>query len=208
MKTVRTYVSAFLITSCIFVAHSNQAISFDMQSGKSKLMSLPGLQMIGKCTDQIKNVVLANRCVSASILTGVLVGSYLCFKHFFGHNVTPVAKQNAAPIIKKEVQPLSKQDTSLNINHEIETVENKDAKPITKQEAVLQAKPAKLPETPKSEQVIPVVCPIADKKKVVRVIEVMNDHDQSLSISVSSGNDGVVQQFSVPGYSCKQVSVR
>lgn len=190
MKTIRTYVSAFLVASCMLVALPNQAMNSGVQSGNSKLFALPSLQTISDLTVKIKNTVLENRHVSATILAGVLTGSYLCYKYFFKKNATPVVKQNTAPIINEEVKPVITQAT----------------KPIVKQEVVAQEKPNSSPEVTQSEQISP-VAHVVDKKKTTQFIEVMNDHDQSLTISFSSDNADCAQQFSIPGYSYSKINI-
>src|SRR4030095_15949831 len=158
MKTIRIYLFAFLVTSCMFATLPTQAINFDLIS------------------------MSRNHYISAAIVVGVLAGSYLCFKHFWDNRSTS--------------EPIADQDVKLIIKQQIELPVNQDI--------VLQEKLGDSLEATKSQQASTVTSSVIDSSKVMRFIEVMNDHEQSLNIYVSNDDDSV-QQFSISGYSYKQI---
>ena len=158
MKTIRKYISAFLLVSCMFVVVPNQAMD--------------------KFTTKIKDTIIANPYISASIAAGMLIGSCLYFKnYFFGESVT------VEPTVKQDVKPNVKQDVLLQ-----ETLGNST-------EAVKQEKDSSITQY------------IIAGNQPKRVIKVMNNQDQPLNICVSKDNDDSTQQFSVPSYSYDEIIV-
>lgn len=82
MKTIQAYISAFLLASCML----NSVPNYAMDSNNNN----------------VANSIFTNHYISASVFVGVLFGSYLCYKHFFGNKVT-ASKPNVKQKTTKQI---------------------------------------------------------------------------------------------------------
>jgi hypothetical protein len=140
---------------------------------------------MGKTTLQIKDTVIANPYVSASIVVGIVIVSCIYLKKcFFGRS---------AVVVKSSVQ----QDV---VQQEIVIV---PAKEVIRRVQISPIVHPIVREAVEPEQTSPVVILVAGENQGAQIIKVVNDHNQSLNFRGSSvdDNDDVMHQFSVPSYS-------
>lgn len=211
MKSIGKYLPVLLFASCISVAWPSRV----------KKVNLPktNVQMLSTYAAQVKDAVVASPYAAASIVAGVLAGSYFCYKYFFGgsaivkqsikhEEVTPIVKQDAKPVVEQQeaVKPFVTQDVKPSIEQDFKPIVRQEIKPSTKQDVVVQEKLAEPTEkVVAAKPVTPDVLPLVKAPRAKPFIKVTNAQDQSLNICVSTDGDDRVQLFSVPRYTYGEI---
>jgi len=211
MKSIGKYLSVLLFASCMCAAWPSRV----------KQVNLPktNVQMLGAYAAQVKDAVVASPYAAASIVAGVLAGSYFCYKYFFGgsaivkqsikhEEVAPIAKHDAKPVIEQQeaVKPFVMQEATPIIEQDFKPITMQEIKPSAEQDVVLQERLAEPTEkVVKAKSVTPVALPIVKAPRTKPFIRVTNAQDQSLNICVSTDGDDRAQQFSVPRYTYGEI---
>ncbi len=188
MKIMQKYISAFFLASCVLAAVPSQAMD--------------------KFTTQIKDTVIANPYVSASILAGMVIGSCLYLKkRFFGRSVTvkPSIRQDVKlqETLVASAKEVTRPDQTLPVEQTVlaEPMKTLQSEPVCSIEHILAD--SQVIQTAKPEQISPVV----DDNQVIQTIKVVNSHDQSLSIHVLNADDNDELQVSVPAHSNRFINI-